>query len=67
MNQIDECKKLGGSEETALSPAVIAAREKEKRLSEEYKALWEGRRLETPQAVDPTRRGSVVGGQDQGT
>jgi polysaccharide biosynthesis transport protein len=46
INQIDECKKLGGSEETALSPAVIAAREKEKRLSEEYKSLWEGRRLE---------------------
>jgi polysaccharide biosynthesis transport protein len=46
MNQIDECKKLGGSEETALSPAVIAARGKEQKLSETYKALWEGRRLE---------------------
>ncbi len=43
MNQVDERKKVGGSKETAVSPAVIAAREKEKRLSEEYKALREGR------------------------
>ena len=44
LDQIDEYKKLGQSKDSASSPAVLAACEKQKQLSDEYKALLASRR-----------------------